>query len=85
MLSPPNCEDLSWAVWLFKANEPIITGSKDEIAGIGETLRFIILRNLWEDGTFRTLLYPMTRNRMDHPMKAILDATARQLHRVSWS
>ncbi len=73
---PANCEDLSWAVWLFKANEPIITGSKEEIAGIGETLRFIILRNLWEDGTFCTLLYPMTRNCTDHPMKAILDATA---------
>ncbi|KAK0476993.1 hypothetical protein IW261DRAFT_1421212 [Armillaria novae-zelandiae] len=71
---PATCKDLSWAVWLFKANEPIITGTAEEIEGIGETLRFIILKNLWEDGTFRTLLYPMTRNRMDHPTKAILDA-----------
>ncbi|KAK0220034.1 hypothetical protein IW262DRAFT_1461209 [Armillaria fumosa] len=63
-------------VWLFKANEPIITGSAEEIAEISETLRFVILKNLWEDTVFRTTLYPMTRNRTDHPMKAILDATA---------
>ncbi|KAK0484272.1 hypothetical protein EDD18DRAFT_1429153 [Armillaria luteobubalina] len=73
---PADCEDLSWAVWLFKANEPIITGSTEEIAEIGETLRFVILKNLWEDTAFRTMLYPMTRNRTDHPMKVILDATA---------
>ncbi|KAK0491318.1 hypothetical protein IW261DRAFT_1413645 [Armillaria novae-zelandiae] len=71
---PTTCKDLSWAVWLFKANELIITGTTEEIEGIGETLQFIILKNLWEDGTFCTLLYPMTRNHMDHPMKAILDA-----------
>ncbi|KAK0496964.1 hypothetical protein EDD18DRAFT_1352817 [Armillaria luteobubalina] len=73
---PADCKDLSWAVWIFKANEPIITGTTEEIAGIGRTLRFIILKDLWEDGMFCTLLYPMTRNRMDHPKKAILDATA---------
>ncbi|KAK0470843.1 hypothetical protein IW261DRAFT_1425680 [Armillaria novae-zelandiae] len=71
---PADCQSLSWTVWLFKANEPIITGSTEEIAAIGETLHFIILKDLWEDSAFWMLLYPMTRNRTDDPKKAILDA-----------
>ncbi|PBK83038.1 hypothetical protein ARMGADRAFT_1038193 [Armillaria gallica] len=43
-----DCEVLSCAVWLFKANKPIIAGSAEEIAKIGCCLQFIILQDLWE-------------------------------------
>ncbi|PBK94267.1 hypothetical protein ARMGADRAFT_1078966 [Armillaria gallica] len=66
-----NCEMLSWAVWLFKANEPIITGSAEEIAKIGNRLRFIILQDLWADATLRWMIYQMARNRSD-PVDTII-------------
>ncbi|KAK0451965.1 uncharacterized protein EV420DRAFT_1482308 [Desarmillaria tabescens] len=41
-----NCEMLFWAVWLFKANEPIITRSTEKIAKIRNCLHFIILQDM---------------------------------------
>ncbi|PBK59904.1 hypothetical protein ARMSODRAFT_1027030 [Armillaria solidipes] len=71
---PANCEVLSWAVWLFKANEPIITGSAEEIAKIGNRLRFIILQDLWADAVFRRMIYQVARNRSDPVNTVILNA-----------
>lgn len=69
---PADCKELSWAVWLFKANEPIITGTMEETTKIGCRLRFIILQDLWEDATFRRMVYQMARNRTDPVDEVIL-------------
>lgn len=66
-----NCEVLSWAVWLFKANEPIITGSVEEIAKIGNRLQFIILQDLWADTTLQRMIYQVARNHSD-PINTVI-------------
>ncbi|PBK83570.1 hypothetical protein ARMGADRAFT_1089200 [Armillaria gallica] len=62
---PADCKELSWAVWLFKANEPIIAGTKEEIVKIGDCLRFIILQDLWTDTIFRRMIYQVAKNCTD--------------------
>ncbi|PBL04531.1 hypothetical protein ARMGADRAFT_1070978 [Armillaria gallica] len=69
-----NCEVLSWAVWLFKANEPIITGSAEEIAKIGNCLQFIILQDLWADTTLQWMIYQVARNCSDPVDTVIFNA-----------
>ncbi|PBK87023.1 hypothetical protein ARMGADRAFT_1035232 [Armillaria gallica] len=69
-----NCDELSWAVWPFKANEPIITRSKEEIAKIRVHLCFIILQDLWTDATFHKIIYQAARNHTDPIDRIIFDA-----------
>ncbi len=71
---PANCDHLSWAAWIFKANKPIIMGMENEIAAIGAHLRYIIIKNLWEDKEVQKMIYRVTRNHQDPISRVVFKA-----------
>ncbi|PBK91179.1 hypothetical protein ARMGADRAFT_1031871 [Armillaria gallica] len=69
-----NWDHLSWAAWILKANEPIIMSTENEIAAIGACLRYIIIKNLWEDKEVQKMIYRATRNRQDPIPRVVFKA-----------